>query len=227
MPGFVLHLGATVMCAHAGQAQPTAPNPRVLVSGQPVTTQVAPYVVAGCPFVPPGGQRPVRNRAMGRGCDARPRQRRTGINANERAICAPTGTAVERDRDTNTSHRHMNIDFPYHFDARGRTAEVDYDAHIRDLIEQVLFTAPGERVNRPDFGSGLLRLVFAPNSDELAATTQYLVQGSLQQYLGDLIQVDAVDVTSEDSTLRVSVRYLVRQTQTLQTAEFTKGVPTA
>lgn len=118
----------------------------------------------------------------------------------------------------------MNIDFPYRFDTRGRTAEVDYDAHIRDLIEQVLFTAPGERVNRPDFGSGLLRLVFAPNSEQLAATTQYLVQGSLQQYLGDLIQVDAVDVTNEDSTLRVLVRYLVRRTQSSQTAEFTKGV---
>ena len=70
-------------------------------------------------------------------------------------------------------------------------------------------------------------LVFAPNSDQLAATTQYLVQGSLQQYLGDLIQVDAVDVTNEDSILRVSVRYLVRRTQALQTAEFTKGVATA
>ena len=121
----------------------------------------------------------------------------------------------------------LNIDFPYHFDTRGRTAEADYEAHIRDLIEQVLFTAPGERVNRPDFGSGLLRLVFAPNSDQLAATTQYLVQGSLQQYLGDLIQVDAVEVTNDDSTLRVSVRYLVRQTQTLQTAEFTKGAAIA
>lgn len=121
----------------------------------------------------------------------------------------------------------MNVDFPFHFDSHGRTAAVDYDAHIRDLIEQVLFTAPGERVNRPDFGSGLLQLVFAPNSDQLAATTQYLVQGSLQQYLGDLIQVDAVDVLSEDSTLRVSVRYLVRRTQTRQTAEFTKGVATA
>lgn len=121
----------------------------------------------------------------------------------------------------------MNIDFPYHFDSHGRTAAVDYDAHIRDLIEQVLFTAPGERVNRPDFGSGLLQLVFAPNSDQLAATTQYLVQGSLQQYLGDLIQVDAVEVENEDSTLRVSVRYLVRRTQSLQTAEFTKGVASA
>ena len=227
MPGFVLHLGATVMCAHAGQAQPTAPNPRVLVSGQPVTTQVAPYVVAGCPFVPPGGNGPCVTAQWVVGCDARPGQRTTCVDANERCDLRADRYAVERDRDTNTSHRHMNVDFPYHFDARGRTAEVDYDSHIRDLIEQVLFTAPGERVNRPDFGSGLLRLVFAPNSSELAATTQYLVQGSLQQYLGDLIQVDAVDVTSEDSTLRVSVRYLVRQTQTLQTAEFTKGVPTA
>jgi phage baseplate assembly protein W len=119
----------------------------------------------------------------------------------------------------------MNLAFPYHFDPRGRTAETDYDTHIRDLIEQVLFTAPGERVNRPDFGSGLLNLVFAPNSAELAATTQYLVQGSLQQYLGDLIQVDAVEVQNEDATLRVVVRYLVRRTQTLQTSEFTKGVP--
>lgn len=118
----------------------------------------------------------------------------------------------------------MNVAFPYHFDARGRTAEAaDHDAHIRNLIEQVLFTAPGERVNRPDFGSGLLRLVFAPNSDELAATTQYLVQGALQQYLGDLIQVDAVEVTSEDAVLRVSVRYFVRRTQTLQTAQFISG----
>ena len=117
----------------------------------------------------------------------------------------------------------MNVDFPYHFDSRGRTAEADYDAHIRDLIEQVLFTAPGERVNRPDFGSGLLRLVFAPNSAEMAATTQYLVQGSLQQFLGDLIQVDAVNVEHEDSTLRVTVRYLVRRTRTVETAEYSRG----
>lgn len=120
----------------------------------------------------------------------------------------------------------MNLAFPYGFDSRGRTAEAtDNDAHIRDLIEAVLFTAPGERVNRPDFGSGLLQLVFAPNSDELAATTQYLVQGSLQQYLGDLIQVEAVEVENEDAALRVTVRYLVRRTQTLQTAEFTRDIP--
>jgi phage baseplate assembly protein W len=121
----------------------------------------------------------------------------------------------------------MNVDFPYHFDSRGRTADAEHDAHIRDLIEQLLFTAPGERVNRPDFGSGLLRLVFAPNSAELAATTQYLVQGSLQQFLGDLIQVDAVEVESVDATLRVLVRYVVRRTQALQTAEFTRAIAAA
>jgi phage baseplate assembly protein W len=117
----------------------------------------------------------------------------------------------------------MNFDFPYHFDNRGRTADTDDEDHIRDLIEQVLFTAPGERVNRPDFGSGLQRLVFAPNSDELAAATQFLVQASLQQWLGDLIEVVEVDVQNEDSTLRISVQYLIRRTQQQQTAQFSRG----
>jgi phage baseplate assembly protein W len=114
----------------------------------------------------------------------------------------------------------MNIDFPYHLDRRGRTAATGTDDHIRDMIEEVLFTSPGERVNRPTFGCGLLQLVFAPNSDELAATTQYIVQGSLQQWLGDLIQVSAVTVEHDDSSLRVRISYLVRVTQENQTATF-------
>jgi phage baseplate assembly protein W len=89
----------------------------------------------------------------------------------------------------------MNIDYPFHFDSRGQTATTSDDDHIRDLIEQVLFTSPGERVNRPDFGCGLRQLVFAPNSEELAAATQFLVQGSLQQWLGNLIKVEAVEVS--------------------------------
>lgn len=117
----------------------------------------------------------------------------------------------------------MNIDYPYRFDGRGRTAETDDNDHIRDLIEQVLFTAPGERVNRPSFGSGLMRLVFAPNSDELATATQFLVQASLQQWLGDLIQVDEVQVENDDSTLFVTVQYTVRRSQERQTAQFTRG----
>ena len=116
----------------------------------------------------------------------------------------------------------MNLDFPYHFDGRGRTAEAEDDAYLRDLIEQVLLTSPGERVNRPTFGSGLGRLVFAPNSDELAAATQLLVQGALQEWLGDLIQVDEVAVTSEDAQLRVTVRYKNRRSQETQTAQFTR-----
>jgi uncharacterized protein len=118
----------------------------------------------------------------------------------------------------------MNIDFPFHFDGRGRTADTTYEDHIRDLIEQVLFTAPGERVNRPTFGGGLLQLVFAPNSTELAAATQFLVQGNLQQWLGDLIDVQAVNVEAIDSTLRVLVQYVIRRTQQPQTAQFTQQV---
>jgi uncharacterized protein len=116
------------------------------------------------------------------------------------------------------------IDYPFHFDGRGRTAATGHDDHVRDLIEQLLFTSPGERVNRPDFGSGLLQLVFAPAGTELAATTQFLVQGSLQQWLGELIAVEAVEVTAEDATLRVSVQYVVRRTQERQVAQFTRAV---
>lgn len=120
----------------------------------------------------------------------------------------------------------MNIDFPYHFDTRGRTATTSDDDHIRDMIMQVLFTAPGERVNRPDFGSGLLQLLFAPNSDELATATQFLVQGALQRWLGDVIVVEAVVVESDQSLLRVTVNYLVRRTQQRRVDQFTQVVPT-
>jgi uncharacterized protein len=116
----------------------------------------------------------------------------------------------------------MNILFPYQFNTRGRTAEADEDRHIRDLIEQLLFCSPGERVNRPDFGTGLLQLVFAPNSPELAAATQLMIQGALQQWLGELIRVDGVEVQSEDATLSITVRYTVRRTQQAQEAKFSK-----
>jgi uncharacterized protein len=118
----------------------------------------------------------------------------------------------------------MNIDFPYHIAVDGRTAATGTDDHIRDMIEQVLFTNPGERVNRPSFGCGLLQLIFSPNSPELATATQFLIQGSLQQWLGELIQLDSVDVQSEDSTLRVIIAYTVRQTQQKEKAEFVRSV---
>ena len=119
----------------------------------------------------------------------------------------------------------MHVDYPFHYDSRGRSAETSYEDHIRDMIEQVLFTAPGERVNRPDFGSGVLQLVFAPNSPELAATTQHLAQGALQQWLGDLIVVQAVEVTSQDATLHIRVDYTIRRTQERRSQQFQQAVP--
>jgi hypothetical protein len=118
----------------------------------------------------------------------------------------------------------MNIDFPFHFDSRGRTAETTDDDHIRDMIEQVLFTSPGERVNRPTFGCGLLQILFQPNSGELATATQFLVQGALQQWLSDLIRVEAVQVESDDPALRVTVHYTVLRSGKMSASEFTRQV---
>jgi len=119
----------------------------------------------------------------------------------------------------------MDIAFPYRIDGRGRTrlAEDD-DRHLRDMIEQLLFTAPGERVNRPDFGCGLMQLVFEPNSVELAATIQALVHGALQQWLGHLLSIDEVSATSEDARLTVVVQYTVLRTRASKTASFTRKV---
>jgi phage baseplate assembly protein W len=116
----------------------------------------------------------------------------------------------------------MNLDFPYHFDQRGRTATTDDDDHIRDMIEEFLFTNPGERVNRPDFGSGLLQMVFAPNSPEIASALQFTIQAGLQRWLGDVIVAQKVEVTAEDSTLNVVVQYVVKRTSETQTATFTQ-----
>ncbi len=106
----------------------------------------------------------------------------------------------------------MNLDFPFHFDGRGRTAATDDDDHIRDMIEQLLFTNPGERVNRPDFGSGLLQMVFAPNSPELAAALKFTMQAALLKWLGDVIQIQGLEVSSEEAILRVQLQYIVRRT---------------
>jgi uncharacterized protein len=115
------------------------------------------------------------------------------------------------------------IDFPFHLDPQGRTARTSRDDHIRDLIEQVLFTAPGERVNRPSFGTGLRQLVFAPASDELETATQFLVQSALQQWLGDLILIEEVQVVRGDvaeGALSVTVRYIVKQSGEVRREQF-------
>lgn len=117
----------------------------------------------------------------------------------------------------------MNIDFPFAFDNRGRTAECDDVAHVRDMLEQLLFTNPGERVNRPEFGSGLIQLIFAPNSPELAATLQFTTRAAIQQYLGDVLDLLALEVTAIDSTLRILIKYSVRRTGEVRDETFERS----
>jgi uncharacterized protein len=117
----------------------------------------------------------------------------------------------------------VEFDFPFHVDAAGHTASTDYDEHVRDMIEQLLFTNPGERVNRPDFGSGLLDLVFSPNTPEVAAALDVAVQAALQRWLGDVIDVQSLTVDSEEATLRVTLRYFVKATGTVRSDVITGG----
>lgn len=114
----------------------------------------------------------------------------------------------------------MQIDFPYHFGGNGRTSSADAAKHIRDLIEQILFTSPGERVNRPDFGAGILQMVFAPASDEAAATAEFMIKGALQQYLGQRIEVEEVRTEADNATLRFRIAYRMLQDDTRNVAEF-------
>src|SRR5690348_15588357 len=86
------------------------------------------------------------------------------------------------------------LDYPYSVSGKGTPNTTTPDDHLRDLILQVLFTNPGERVNLPEFGVGIQRLVFAPNSDALRSSTQFLVSANLQRWLGDRIDVEQVNV---------------------------------
>jgi phage baseplate assembly protein W len=106
----------------------------------------------------------------------------------------------------------ITVDYPFHFDGAGRVAISTPNDHVRDLIYQVLFTSPGERVNRPDFGCGLRQLVFMPNSDALATATQFVVQGSLARWLADIIEVQFVRILTENETITVEVGYLRKDT---------------
>jgi phage baseplate assembly protein W len=113
--------------------------------------------------------------------------------------------------------------YPYGFDNSGATAQKTLADHVRDMIEQLLLTSPGERVNRPTFGCGSAQLVFAPNSEALAAAQQQVIQSSLQQWLADLIRVQGVDVTAQDSTLLITVRYTLVATQQPETQQVVLG----
>lgn len=118
----------------------------------------------------------------------------------------------------------QDIDYPFHVGGRGRTATTEYDEHVHDMLEQLIFTNPGERVNRPDLGSGVLQLVFSPNSPELAAALQFTLKAAVQHWLGDLIDMRELEVVSLDSALTVDVQYAVRATGTQRAASFKRSV---
>jgi phage baseplate assembly protein W len=157
--------------------------------------------------------------------DESARWRRTSVAAGQPGhVCANWHAAEHRGHPGKSKGDVMNIDFPFDIDGSGRTATTDDDDHIRDMIEQLLFTSPGERVNRPDFGSGLLKMVFAPNSPELAATLQGAVQAAIQRWLGDLIELKSLEVNAENSTLSLTMSYLVRRTNEIKTADISRAV---
>jgi phage baseplate assembly protein W len=119
----------------------------------------------------------------------------------------------------------MHIDFPFAVDSRGRTAACDDAAHVRDMLEQLLFTNPGERVNRPEFGSGVQQLVFAPNSPELAAAMQFTTRAAIQQWLGDVLDLQGIEVEADHATLRISIQYALLVTGEVRTDTFVRSLP--
>lgn len=120
----------------------------------------------------------------------------------------------------------MNVDYPLHFDVLGRTARTSGEDHLRDMIEQILFTNPGERVNRPDFGSGLLHAVFQANSREVATALEFTTKAGLQRWLGDVIEVDNLEARADDATLDVLVQYTIRRTGERRAETFQRPVAT-
>lgn len=88
--------------------------------------------------------------------------------------------------------------------------ETDFSRHIEQLVMQVLMTAPGERINRPDFGCGVKRLVFAPGGDVAATLAQATVYQALNRWLANAIRVSEVSVTSQDATLHIRIAYVVK-----------------
>ena len=97
--------------------------------------------------------------------------------------------------------------FPYRISPTGTTAQTDRDGQIHDMVEQVLFTRKGERINRPEFGAGMHEMLFSENAPEIAAAAQHMVQAALQQWLAEVIEIRAVRAETIENLLRVNVVY--------------------
>ena len=118
----------------------------------------------------------------------------------------------------------LNIGAPFHIDGRGRTALTDDPRHLLEMLELLLFTSPGERVNRPEFGGGIRGLLFAGNSPELAAALRFRLQANLQRWLGDRMEIVELLTEADDAVLRVNLRYRLHGNPREQTAQFQRQV---
>lgn len=119
--------------------------------------------------------------------------------------------------------RRPQFAFPYGFDGGGRTAGAGDEEHIRGMIEQLLLTRPGERVNRPDFGAGLMHAVFGSAGPEAATALEFASRAALQRYLGDVIEVQSLTARAADAALVIDVSYAVRGTGERRVASVTLG----
>ncbi|MGZ4215252.1 MAG: GPW/gp25 family protein [Solirubrobacteraceae bacterium] len=117
----------------------------------------------------------------------------------------------------------LEVAFPYNLDDRGRTATATHNDHVEQMLELLLLTSPGERVNQPAFGCGLLDMAFAPNSPEVAAALNVTISAAIGLWLGDVISLTSLDVSSQENQLHVSIAYTVLATNT--TANLTLSVP--
>ncbi len=118
----------------------------------------------------------------------------------------------------------MYFSYPFSIDDNGRSSVTNEEQHIENLIEQVLFTSPGERINRPSFSCGLKQIIFEPNSDILAISIDTLVQSSLNLWLDHLIAIESVNVQNKDSILEVTVKYMIRKNQRTNVTTFRREI---
>ena len=108
---------------------------------------------------------------------------------------------------------------PYNVADTNRSLVRDDAGHVRDMLELVLFTTPGERVNRPDFGCGVATLLFAGNSPELAMSAELIIQGAVQRWLGGVLALNSLAVSADDAMLTIDLSYTLRSTGETRSAQ--------
>jgi hypothetical protein len=119
----------------------------------------------------------------------------------------------------------MQIAYPYKFAPQSGTAVADDRSHIKQMLELLLFTMPGERVNRPDFGCGVQRIVFAPVGTEIEFTLQRLIESEIQRWLGDLLRLRNLEIRAEEATLFARLEYELIAEGSIVTEQFARTFP--